>query len=54
MDDDDEALQKFNETVKLDEGHCQIIWPWKNDGLQLSDNYPVAMARLKMLVNLLQ
>ena len=50
-DSDDEALQKFNETVKFDDGRYQVTWPWKNDGFQLSDNYCVAIARMKMLVN---
>ena len=28
-DSDDEALQKFNETVKFDDGRYQVTWPWK-------------------------
>ena len=49
-DDDDKALPKFNKIVKFDEGYYQVTWPWKNDGFQLFDNHPVAIARLKMLV----
>jgi len=53
VDSDDEAPQKFNEMVMLENGRYQITWPWKNNGFQLSDNYHVAMARMRMLVKCL-
>jgi len=36
--------------VMFENGHYQITWPWKNNEFHLSDNYPVAMARMRMLV----
>jgi len=41
----------FRNSMRPLEGRYQVTWPWKNDGFRLSDNYPVAITRLKMLVN---
>jgi len=37
----------------FENGHYKITWPWKNNGFQLCDNYPVAMERIRMLVKCL-
>ena len=48
MNNDDEALKHFNETIKFNDGRYQI------DEFSLSDNYSVAIARMKMLIHRLQ
>jgi len=54
VNNDDEALKHFNETIKFNDGSYQITWPWKGGEFSLSDNYSVAIARMKMLVHRLQ
>jgi len=51
MNDDDEALEKFNKSIKFDRGRYQVTWPWK---CCLSDNYSLALSRIKILMNRLQ
>ena len=54
MNNDDKALKHLNETIKFNNGRYQVTWPWKGDEFSLSDNYSVAMARMKMLIHRLQ
>ena len=54
MNNDDEALKHFNEMIKFNDGRYQITLPWKGDEFSLSDNYSVAIARMKMLIHRLQ
>ncbi|KAL9977210.1 hypothetical protein ACROYT_G014589 [Oculina patagonica] len=49
--DDDEALQKFNDTVRFEDGRYQVTWPWKEESPSLPTNYELAMGRLRSLVN---
>ncbi|KAL9972922.1 hypothetical protein ACROYT_G019318 [Oculina patagonica] len=51
VNDDDEALQKFNDTVRFEDGRYQVTWPWKEESLSLPTNYELAMGRLRSLVN---
>jgi hypothetical protein len=52
QDDDELALQKFNDTVYYDQGRYQVTWPWIDDmQAQLPTNYDVALRRFKWLSN---
>ena len=48
--DDENALIRFNNTVKFVDGRYQVTWPWKAGNVLLPDNYKVAFDRLKSLV----
>ena len=54
VNNDDEALKHFNETIKFNDGRYQITLPWKGNEFSLSDNYSVAIARMKILIHCLQ
>ena len=51
VNDDDKALQKFNDTVRFEDGRYQVAWPWKEECPSLPTNYELAMGRLRSLVN---
>ena len=51
VNDDDKALQKFNDTVRFEDGRYQVTWPWKEECPLLPTNYELAMGRLRSLVN---
>ena len=51
VNDDDKALQKFNDTVRFEDGRYQVTWPWKEEFPSLPTNYELAMGRLRSLVN---
>ena len=51
---DDEALEKFCETIKYQDRRYQVTWPWKSDTVCLTDNYEVAIRRMKSLARRLQ
>ena len=51
VNDDDKALQKFNDTVRFEDGRYQVTWPWKQECPSLPTNYELAMGRLRSLVN---
>ena len=51
VNDDDKALQKFNDTVRFEDGRYQVTWPWKEECPSLPTNYELAMGRLRSLVN---
>ena len=51
---DEEAIEKFCNTIKFEEGRYQITWPWKLNGVGVSDNFEVALRRMKSLVRRLQ
>ena len=46
---DDEALEKFCESIKYQDRRYQVTWPWKSDTVCLTDNYEVAIRRMKSL-----
>jgi len=54
VNDDDVALEKFNQSIKFDRGRYQVTWPWKCDDCCLSNNYFLALSRMKILMNCLQ
>ena len=39
VNDDDKALQKFNDTVRFEDGRYQVTWPWKEESPSLPTNY---------------
>ena len=51
VNDDDKALQKFNDTVRFEDRRYQVTWPWKEECPSLATNYELAMGRLRSLVN---
>ena len=51
VNDDDKALQKFNDTVRFEDGRYQVTWPWKEECHSLPTNYELAMGRLRSFVN---
>ena len=54
VNDNDEALEKFNRNIKFERGRYQVTWPWKCEDICLSDNYCLALSRMKMLLNRLE
>ena len=52
--DDDLALQRFNESVRLGNNRYQVTWPWKEEDPNLPDNFELAPGRLKSLIRRLQ
>ena len=53
-ENDEEAIVRFCETIKFEDGRYQVTWPWKSDSVCMSDNFEVALRRLKSLVRRLQ
>nr|XP_058965776.1 uncharacterized protein LOC131792425 [Pocillopora verrucosa] len=51
VNDDDQALQKFNDTVRFEDGRYQVTWPWKKESPSLPTNYQLALGRLICLTN---
>ena len=51
---DNEALEKFCETIKFVDGRYKVTYPWKRDKSELPDNSKVAMRRMKLLVHRLE
>ena len=49
--DKDKALQKFRETIHLEDGRYQVTWPWKLESPSLSTNDEPAIGRLRSQVN---
>ena len=49
--EDDKALQKFNETIHFEVGRYQVTLPWKEESPSLPTNYELAMGRLRSQVN---
>ena len=47
--DDEIALQQFNDTVKFKDGHYEVCWPWKSTKAQLPSNFQLALGRLRSL-----
>ena len=54
VNDYDEALERFTKSIKFDRGRYQVTWPCKCEDSCLSDNYFLALSRMKMLMNRLQ
>ena len=47
--DEQLLLERAEKSVRFTEGHYQIALPWKQDMLQLQDNYRMALNRLENL-----
>ena len=47
METDEEALRKFNETIKFEEN--RVAWPWRHD-VCLPENFNLALGRLRSLI----
>lgn len=48
--DDDIALEKFNKSVQFTNGRYMVTWPWIEDHPNLSENYQLALGRLKSIL----
>uniref|UniRef100_A0A914W323 Peptidase aspartic putative domain-containing protein n=1 Tax=Plectus sambesii TaxID=2011161 RepID=A0A914W323_9BILA len=46
VDDDEVALQQFQNSVKIEDGRYVVKWPWKENIPELPSNYTLCMARL--------
>ena len=51
--DDDLALQRFSESMRFEDNHYQVTWPWKEEDLNLPENFELALGRLKSLIRIL-
>ena len=49
--DDNVALNRFNETLNYENGRYAVTWPWKRDRPDLPENHGLALGRLKSLIN---
>ena len=47
--DDDQAISQFNKTVVFTEGRYLVTWPWKEKSPDLSQNYQLAVGRLRSI-----
>lgn len=55
MNDDDVALDHFNQIILFQNGRYHVTLPWKSGYASgLSDNFPLAFGRMKSLARLLQ
>ena len=52
--DDDLTLQRFNESVRFENNHCKVTWPWREEDPNLPENFELALGRLKSLIRRLQ
>ena len=50
VETDEEALRKFNETIRFKNSRYQVTWPWRNEDICLSENFDLAMGRLRPLL----
>ena len=50
MEIDEEALRKFNDTIKFEEDRYQVAWPWRHDDVCLPENFNLALGRLRSLI----
>ena len=48
--DNSMAFNKFNETLRYENGRYSVTWPWKNEQPNLPENRTLAVGRLKSLV----
>ena len=39
VETDEEALRKFNETIKFKNSRYKVTWPWRNEDICLSENF---------------
>ncbi len=54
VNDDDLAVQHFNETVQFKKGRYSIKWLWKPDHPSLPDNQKLSLVHFSLLVNRFQ
>ena len=54
VNDDDLAVERFNETIRFEGGRYYVTWPWKPDTFVLPDNFGLAMGRFKTLTKRFQ
>ena len=54
VNEDDKALETFNNTIRYQAGRYCVTLPWKFDDVQLPSNFDVAFGRMKSLSRRLQ
>ena len=42
-------MEHFNNTVIQENGKYQVAWPWRNEDMNLPENYELRYGRLKSL-----
>ena len=47
--DDDGVMEHFSNTVIQENGRYQVAWPWRNEDINLPENYELSYGRLKPL-----
>ncbi|XP_045206117.2 uncharacterized protein LOC123558303 [Mercenaria mercenaria] len=52
--DDKIAMEKFQKTLKFQDGRYQVTWPWKEDNTNLPTNNGLAVGRLRSIVSKLK
>lgn len=50
INDDEEALKQFKQTIRKSDGRYQVAWPWKDTSSKLSDNFELCLGRLQSLI----
>ena len=50
VSDDENAMQHFNEHLSNDEGRYTVNRPWKDESMEHSDTYQLALDRLRSLL----
>uniref|UniRef100_A8NZ41 DUF1758 domain-containing protein n=1 Tax=Brugia malayi TaxID=6279 RepID=A8NZ41_BRUMA len=50
INDNEEALKQFKQTVRKSDGRYQVAWPWKDTSSKLSDNFELCLGRLQSLI----
>lgn len=48
---DDYATQRFSDTIRYEDNRYYLTWPWKEEELDLPENYQLALGRLKTLIH---
>ena len=50
VETDEEAMRKFDETIKFKDSRYQVTWPWRSEDICLSENFNLFMGRLSSLI----
>ena len=50
LDDDDAIRQAVKDSIIKKNGRYEVTWPWKEENLNLADNYDLCVGRLKFLM----
>ena len=54
VSEDEKAISEFNKSINLINGRYQTRWPWRDEKLELPDNFRLSYGRLKSVVKQLR